>query len=221
MSECSFDVKMTIQSSEEFGYGARSEKLVKQLVQDAGGEERDRFEALYQDAKQRQLRTEQYENWFPEDQTFQPDIGANKYRPSTDATEEEFINRLTYSKQVTPAAELEDRDPTTGQPLFHPRTGRAPLFNRNAADLPIGDYLYASGLEAAEEKERRAVEAEIAHEESTNQPKATTNSAHLSDGMRRRRLREIFEMIDTDMMGIVDPHTANQAGMEGLLPKEV
>jgi len=221
MAECTFDIKATIAQSEEMGFGARSNKLVTKLVQDAGQEEGDRFEVLYQDAKQRQLRTEQYENWFPDDQTFHPDIGANKERPSSDQTEEEFINRLTYSKQAVPMDAIEDRDITTGQPLFHPRTGRAPLFNRNAADLPIGDYLYASGLELEDEKARRRIEAEQEVYETVNQPKASSNSDRLTEGMRRRRLREIFEMVDTDADGIIDPDSANAAGVEGLLPEDV
>lgn len=221
LKDCTFDIKATISMSEEMGHGARSQKLVNRLVEDAGQEQGDRFEALYADAKQRQLRTEQYENWFPEDQTFHPDIGANKYRPTTDASEEEFLNRLTYSKQMTPAAELEERDATTGQPLFHPRTGRAPLFNRNAADLPIGDYLYASGLELEDEKERRRYEAAVEQQESVNRSKASVNSHLLTEGMRRRRLREIFEMMDTDADGIIDAEAANAAGIEGILPDDV
>jgi hypothetical protein len=221
MAECTFDIKTTIQNSEEMGYGSRSEKLVQKMVNDAGQEEGNRFEVLYQDAKYRQLRTEQYENWFPQDETFHPDIGANKYRPSNDASEEDFINRLTYSKQMTPAAELQDRDVQTGQPLFHPRTGRAPLFNRNAADLPIGDYLYASGLELEDEKERRRFEAEQDMVETVNESKVSMNSQLLSEGMRRRRLREVFEMIDTDADGIIDPDSANAAGVEGLLPEDI
>jgi hypothetical protein len=222
MAECTFDVKTTIANSEDMGHGARSKKLVDRMVNEAGEQNNgDRFEALYSDAKSRQLRTEQYENWFPEDETFHPDIGKNKDMPSLDATEDDFINRLTYSKQVQPAPEFADRDEDTGQPLFHPRTGRAPLFNRNSADLPIGDYLYASGLEQQEEKERRCFDAELEMQNSANQPIATSNSQHLTEGMRRRRLREIFEMIDADGDGIIDPAAANEAGMQGMLPKEV
>jgi len=219
LSDCTFDIRAKISSTREMGYGNRSAKLVAKLEGEAP--EEDRFEALYMDAKQRQLRTEQYENWFPDDQTFHPDIGENRYRPTTDATEAEFIDRLTYSKQMTPAAELEDRDVMTGQPLFHPRTGRAPMFQRNAADLPIGDYLYASGLEQEDEKMRRQLEHESLVEESVNRPKASFNSQLLTEGMRRRRLREIFEMVDQNGDGIIDPESANRAGVEGLLPETV
>lgn len=221
MSECTFDVGATIAQSEEMGFGQRSQKLVNKLVQDSGEEEADRFEALYSDAKQRQLRTEFYDNYFPEEETFHPDIGSNKYRGPSDPSEDAFINRLTYSKQVTPAAELEAVDAATGQPLFHPRTGRAPYFNRNAADLPIGDYLYASALEQDEEKQRKRMESEIQMMESANTAKASANSMMLAEGVRRRRLREIFEMIDTDADGIIDPEAANMAGVQGLLPEDV
>lgn len=122
---------------------------------------------------------------------------------------------------MTPAAELQDWDDRTGQQLFHPRTGRAPLFNRNAADLPIGDYLYASGLEQEDEKVRRMMEHEVDMEDSGNRPKASYNSQLLTEGMRRRRLREIFEMIDQNADGIIDPESANTAGVEGYLPEEV
>lgn len=45
-------------------------------------------------------------------------------------------------------------DPKTQQPLFHPQTGRSPLFDRNTAELPIGDYLFASRHEFDDMKER-------------------------------------------------------------------
>ena len=33
-------------------------------------------------------------------------------------------------------------DPATGQPFFHPQTGRGPKHQRNQQNKPIGDYLH-------------------------------------------------------------------------------
>ncbi len=33
-------------------------------------------------------------------------------------------------------------DPVTGQPFYQPKIGRPPSYQRNHADLPIGEYLY-------------------------------------------------------------------------------
>ena len=68
---------------------------------------------------------------------------------------------------------------------------------------------------------RRQLEHEALVEESVNRPKASFNSQLLTEGMRRRRLREIFEMIDQNGDGIIDPESANRAGVEGLLPETV
>lgn len=51
---------------------------------------------------------------------------------------------------------IDQCDPATGQPLFQPRTGRAPTNARNAAHLPIGDFLYSVRHEFEDRKESMA-----------------------------------------------------------------
>jgi hypothetical protein len=70
-------------------------------------------------------------------------------------------------------------------------------------------------------KRMKEIEAAEVMEESFNIPKASEKSEHLNELMRRRRLREIFEMIDTDADEVIDPDSANAAGVEGLLPEDV
>mmetsp|Transcript_67278 Transcript_67278/g.161270 ORF Transcript_67278/g.161270 Transcript_67278/m.161270 type:complete len:530 (+) Transcript_67278:86-1675(+) len=56
---------------------------------------------LYEDARRRQERASQYAHLLPREVTFQPDIGANHFRPPNDDTQEDFVNRLAYSKSYS------------------------------------------------------------------------------------------------------------------------
>ena len=53
---------------------------------------------LYEDAKRREERYIEYANLVSPDVTFQPDIGVDKFRPPTDATQEKFFERLYTQK---------------------------------------------------------------------------------------------------------------------------
>lgn len=225
MAECTFDIGASIAENPEMGFGGRSSKLVHQMMaklppgQEVAG---NRFEALYNDARQRQLRIEQYENWYPEDQTFNPDIGPDKFRPRVDETEEEFINRLTYHKQqrmLDMQAAHPSVDQSTGQPLFQPVTGRGPLFQRNASGLPIGDYLHSYSFEKSENQALTVQEHEAHFRELASAPKITPNSNAIMENMRHQQLFEIFSVIDQDGDGIIDPSAAETAALTRLPPE--
>merc|ERR1712166_114899 len=214
MDACTFDIAASIATNPETGNGKRSTKLVNNMVSQAGHDSAsNRFEALYQDAQQRQLRVEQYQNWYPEDQTFNPDIGPDRYKPRVDETEEQFINRLTYCKQdkmAQPQAHSEI-DQNTGQPLFCPVTGRGPLFQRNSQGLPIGEYLHSYSYERHEDRKLTDAEQAEHFREMSNQRKATNNSEFIMERMREQQLFEIFSVIDQDGDGIIDPAAAEHA----------
>lgn len=111
MEACTFDIGTSIAQNPETGFGGRSAKLVKTMVANAGEAviesvclidclcdwysvfqvPTSRFDALYNDARQRQLRIEQYQNWYPEDQTFNPDIGPDKYKPGNSCTSRSIV----------------------------------------------------------------------------------------------------------------------------------
>lgn len=223
MEGCTFDIAASIQQNPETGYGGRSMKLVNSMVAQAGHEAApNRFEALYQDAKQRQHRVEQYQNWYPEDHTFNPDIGPDRYKPRVDETDAEFVDRLTYCKQdkmrSVQAPPLVDQN--TGQQLFVPKTGRGPMTERNPSGLPIGDYLHACSYDIAEiraekEDQRNQIVAKLA-----DQSKTTSNSHAIMENVRQQQLFEIFSAIDTDSDGIIDANAALQAAQHRL-PAEI
>ena len=71
-----------------------------------------------------------------------PDIGVNKLRPRLDRTEEDFINRLTYShvekeKRIEKIREqvAGDFDPETGAKLFQPQIGCVPVVTGVVAEV--------------------------------------------------------------------------------------
>jgi len=224
MDACTFDIAASIATNPETGNGKRSTKLVNNMVSQAGHDSAsNRFEALYQDAQQRQLRVEQYQNWYPEDQTFNPDIGPDRYKPRVDETDEEFVNRLTYYKQdKLLAAEQGPRmiDQNTGQKMFEPQTGRGPMTERNPSGLPIGDYLHACSYDIAEMKAEREEQRETLVASLATQSKTTTNSHSIMENVRQQQLFEIFSAIDTDGDGIIDPSAAAEAA-HSRLPAEI
>jgi hypothetical protein len=226
MEGCTFDSAASIATNPEMGYGSRSSKLVNTMVMQVGHHTAtNRFEALFEDAKQRQHRVEQYANWYPEDQTFNPDIGPDRYQPTIDETDEEFVNRLTYCKQDKLLAQQEAGptpmiDQNTGQKLFEPCTGRGPLTERNPSGLPIGEYLHACSYDIAEIKEERMQQHQHMTDQLTKHTKTTTHSQAIMENVRQQQLFEIFAAIDTDGDGIIDPNAARQAA-QTRLPAEI
>ncbi|KAL0233853.1 hypothetical protein PCE1_002359 [Barthelona sp. PCE] len=143
----------------------RSERLASKVLGDAIMDPVMHAKALYSDAKRREQRARDMEYYYEEDCTFAPEVNVNS--PVSKEEREKIIDRLLNSKRYTDEqlvslrSQLESNvDPKTGQELFTPMTGRGPAFERNTANLDIGEFLYESRHEFDDVK-RLAYEAEM------------------------------------------------------------
>ncbi len=104
---------------------------------DAYGNKIDKFSNLYEDALRKQDRQDKiYSACLETECTFQPDLSRTRYSSQGRAedTNSTVFNRLANTKSrenslqriEAQKAQEEMFDNNTGQPLFHPRVGRAP-----------------------------------------------------------------------------------------------
>jgi hypothetical protein len=86
------------------------------------------------------------------------------------------------------------RDPVTGQPMFAPRTGRAPHgYKRNQGKLPVGDYLYALRPVPMAPPPQQA-----------SPPRTSQRSEALLNRLKARRFEQVFEYLDAEHSGCLD-----------------
>lgn len=160
---------------------------------------------LFQDAGRRASRASEYEHYYPEEVTFHPVI--NKTRPPkresafTAAAAAPVQDRL-YSQARKTADKLEAKrkkppvDLKTGAALFKPSTGRAPLSNRNAPVIPVGNRLF----DTSREWEDRKVGAKAQKEQEIKQTMTATHTNAASKAMmgklKAKRFRQIFQYLE-------------------------
>ena len=158
-----------------------------------------KFEELYDDAKRRREKQDEYYAWQEGQYTFKPDIGVNKVREHPDhGNQKDFYERMHQSgktkEQNLYARRLNatTKDPKTGQKLFHPKIGRAPNFIRNAHNLPVHDFLFASRHEYDDKKKLLKANDNRRRNENFNKSHVTNRSDRLINHARRRKTAEIF-----------------------------
>ncbi|KAL0209044.1 hypothetical protein P9112_011631 [Eukaryota sp. TZLM1-RC] len=198
----------------------RSEKLVLKLQQGRNISPNQHAEQLYLDATRRNERLKEYQRWVPEEVTFKPTTVSKRHNES----HEDLVNRLVNSKRITDDHLEELRrqihsniDPATGQPLFTPITGRSPKKRRT--DLPIGDWLFMNKTDMDDIKSRLAqMDDEIVRNQSTISH-VHPNSAKIVNELRARRLREVFDMIDTDKDGVIQSNLIDSTATD--LPDDI
>jgi len=147
---------------------------------------------LYEEAKRRDGRYAEYIGSEIPEATFCPNIGRDHFRPPNDCSREDFLNRLAYSKKSSSI-------PKMGKDEFRPKIGRPPNA-RNSEGLPVGQFLYNSGLERNERLERKS----HASEGGQHQPTMSSSS-------RQRFEAEIHpqdvssEGLDPDIVDFIKP----------------
>ncbi|KAG9392176.1 hypothetical protein J8273_5157 [Carpediemonas membranifera] len=182
-------------------------------------------ELLFEDAKVRHERQTEYKQWFPLDHTFKPDLSqsrafmkkSKRIRQLEGESREDFINRLVNSKKETEARIEEVRrgraEAVAEYSKVKPFKARKPpvsvaqSLSRNRGN--VSDHLYATWFEYDDMKERRIQrENEKAHllASTVHTPK---RSRVLAENLRREALGNIFELLDQDGDGIIDPQEAD------------
>ncbi|EFJ36172.1 hypothetical protein SELMODRAFT_404706 [Selaginella moellendorffii] len=176
-----------------------------------------RFDQLFWDAEIRRRRQAEYTQWYPEGVTFRPSISkSQRSHPDTHEREPgrsvfdrllEYAERTNLLKQKLLDEFSKPIDPSTGQELFTPITGRKPQVERNASFLPIGEFLYQMYFDLDHKKQAK-------FEKSLHQTKIKTleyvlpRSIDILKELEKRSFRQIFDYLDTNKSGIVNLETA-------------
>eukprot|EP01018_Ginkgo_biloba_P031566 Gb_12709 [translate_table: standard] len=185
-----------------------SEKFLVES-QDCSLETTNRFEQLFWDAEHRRRRQAEYTQWYPEGVTFRPAINrvrqSTVYYPDGQNSEGDVFNRLLqYSSKITEkrqrlqAEVTRPIDPTTGQELFRPQTGRRPNSQRNSGSLPIGEFLYQLKFVMDNRKQSLAEKEEKKKKELANYHYASGKSEQMLERLKARSLQQIFDGLDLD-----------------------
>ncbi|MCO5607494.1 hypothetical protein L7F22_061690 [Adiantum nelumboides] len=191
-----------------------------------------RFDQLFWDAENRRRRQAEYGQWYPEGVTFRPII--NRHHKGSGMVDDhglyhdgnvferlmQYATRLSEKKkriQNNQGRCLKPEDLSTDQVLFKPQTGRKPLCERNAAALPIGDFLYQQKFELENKKKTLAARDLKELKELANGHYVGQRSQQLLNRAKERKLLKVFQYLDKDQDGFVD---IDQAELTQL-PKEV
>lgn len=100
-------------------------------------------------------------------------------------------------------------DPSTGQEFFKPLTGRPPK-NRNSFQMPIGEYLYSK-------RNNRQKSQTQSHQTSTSSSKyciGYANSSKIVEEMKKCRLMDIFNLLDSDRDGEISAEKIDISKLE-------
>jgi hypothetical protein len=172
-------------------------------------------EALLRDGERRTLQQAAYQTWHPDDVTFKPDIGVNKYRPRADADDDAFVERLMNSNrererhlQLIRAERQADVDNETGRPLFKPRTGNE-VEPGTRGGVPIWEQLHGTYAETHEVRDTLRQRNEQHMKDMANQCHTKGASEKLVDERKRRRARHIFDVLDRGGAGVLDPQVGS------------
>ncbi|KAI5065911.1 hypothetical protein GOP47_0018535 [Adiantum capillus-veneris] len=190
-------------------------RINRNFLTDQDGNSSNRFDQLFWDAENRRRRQAEYMQWYPEGVTFRPMINpqwnsGNVYRQDGPNKGNVFSRLLQYAsklaekKQKWQDNELKPVDPTTGQELFHPQTGRRPYAERNADAMPIGDFLYQLKF-TLDNKKRTLIDRNVQKaKELANCQYVGSRSSKLLESIKTRSVQEIFEYLDADKDGYID-----------------
>ncbi len=188
----------------------RSERIARErgrviLAENAGVDANlgNKFDFLFEDAMRRVSHQQIIDRAVTDSEcTFRPDIKVSQRQHSS--TPGDRCKRRQLSRNVSPflAGRL-TVDSSTGQPLYHPRVGRPPKGQRNAAGLPIGEYLY-------EQQQQNKKETRRPKEEKGLQIQA--ESKKLVENRKVENFVSIFKTLDGDADGVISAKNISVSG---------
>ncbi|GIQ88627.1 hypothetical protein KIPB_010922, partial [Kipferlia bialata] len=187
-----------------------------------GREDSATHELLYKDAERRLQRQREYTHWFPADQTFHPDTTnttrylENRQRqedgrvvPGLEHDPETRIERLMASKeqreQRLQQLRMETEEPPQPRTHVQPQRGMATT-----------EYLYQNRHEAEAIRQRLVEEADARAALLSSVIHTPHSSEQILRQFRRRRFHSIFQTLDTDEDGVIEPYSAEW----GLIPED-
>lgn len=245
------------------------------------------------DGERRRLRQLEYGTLRPSEATFHPEIGLSSGKEATaarpklsnrpDESEDEFLNRLVYSKmeRMRAVEDLQARqadqplDPKTGQPLFRPKIDKrsaeilssrrsaaqssssaasaaalsssslllssssdsesasasaslrpssaaaAASSSSSSAKMDIGEYLYSSRFDLEDVHLRLRERQRQATLQMSNKSYASEASLRLVEELKQKRLRALFDCLDSDGDGEISSSHLNVDGLSVVVTREV
>ncbi|KAH7306752.1 hypothetical protein KP509_22G028100 [Ceratopteris richardii] len=190
-------------------------RINRKFLVDQDSNSSNRFDQLFWDAENRRRRQAEYMQWYPEGVTFRPMInphwnsgtlyhqdGSNKGNVFSRLLQ--YASKLAEKKQKWQDNELKLVDPTTGKELFHPQTGRKPIFERNTDAIPIGEFLYRLKFTLDNKKQTLMDRNVQKAKELANCQYVGLKSLKLLESIKSRSIQEIFDYLDVDKDGYVD-----------------
>ncbi|KAI3431406.1 hypothetical protein D9Q98_004459 [Chlorella vulgaris] len=205
VKECSFRPAINSKSS-------RMVQQRQQILKESGIAG---YEQLYNDSMRRALKLQQLAQRPPEGATFRPRVNTSSVvlrkllegraegevattGPGADVATRLLEKGRRYQEKLQEAQrrqEEQPRDAATGQPLFRPKTHRAPQWERNPEGTPIGEYLYSIQAEWDERAARVQHASQHRKEQSAASTFVNTRSERLVDRLKRERFRAVFEYL--------------------------
>jgi hypothetical protein len=182
---------------------------------------RPRHMDLYEDAKRRNTRQEMLtEACFESEFTFTPNLSLTQ-RPGLRMPSVELAVRLIQSKQEFEQALAKVRneiqndlfDYEKGQPFFTPKTGRPPVFDRNAQKLPVGHYLYSINETKQSKLKQKEMLEDISRKVLSECTKSNPYSQKLYDRYRLKIYIKLFNELDSDGDGCI---SANRISFDSI-----
>uniref|UniRef100_A0A7S0R6Y6 PFU domain-containing protein n=1 Tax=Chlamydomonas leiostraca TaxID=1034604 RepID=A0A7S0R6Y6_9CHLO len=140
-------------------------------------------------------------------------VGAGENDGASDASvRTSVVDRLYLNLEKTKAKIEEKRemiygavDPNTGRQLYKPEVGRAPKnMNRNREGMPIGEYLYSSGVDMLSRKEAELEQKRREEMAAANASHSTEQSKKMYQSLKVKRFQQIFDYLDEQGVGVLD-----------------
>lgn len=218
MKECTF--RPSIDS--------HSDRLMKQRRAGApGAAGLPHHQRLYRDARQRASKIEEAAQRLPDDATFTPRINTSSVvvrdllakRPASGSAAardvadrllqrgKQYRERLEAAREAR-AAPLDD----SGHQLFHPKTHRAPKFERNLGGKGIGEHLYAAALASSTRAQQHAEEARRRAEAEAASTHVNALSVRMMERLKKERFKAVYAYLGKVAPGEAPPPALDLRG---------
>eukprot|EP01016_Furgasonia_blochmanni_P003579 TRINITY_DN11408_c0_g1_i10.p1 TRINITY_DN11408_c0_g1~~TRINITY_DN11408_c0_g1_i10.p1 ORF type:complete len:745 (+),score=192.61 TRINITY_DN11408_c0_g1_i10:195-2429(+) len=168
----------------------------------------DRFETLFNDWKRKEARKRILKEEVTKAEcSFHPQLNANTQSmssnlPSFHERQSKAMHDKKEREKQSQHDDLLSYDPSTGQSFFKPTICRPPkLAQRENQNLPVWEQLYLR-FQEQEKKRKDLYEAEQMSILS-QRAKSNEKSTVMIETLKRKRLTELFESLDSDRDGLI------------------
>lgn len=180
------------------------------------------YELLFRDAERRRLKQEENSSKLNSDATFHPFLNKKTEVVASKKDEklDEFIDRLTYSKQqqeeIQKKEQKNDIDPFSGKKLFVPNVEKtkakvawAERSGIQSTNNDIHNDLYMIKQQIEEERERLEQQRELERKRMAETSHLKGKSKIISESALEKRLKTLYNNLDVDGTGVINVRNVN------------